>query len=152
MGPIQSSVNQMLGTAAIGAGFYAQSPVGKRMAELRQLNLQEQVLNKKREALSKHITDKPSEIIEGDGFKAEAIKVSNEERKQDAALLQEKAEIAKKRFELKPTSENFTAQEQAAEIAERSMQAEKARKQAQEELMNKPRIYDAQGNIINRSK
>ena len=47
MASIQQSFNQMLMSAQFGAGLYAHSPAGKRMAEVRDIGTEQKVLTKR---------------------------------------------------------------------------------------------------------
>lgn len=134
MGPIQSNINQILGTAAIGAGFYAQSPMGKRIAELRQLKVRTPQVQKQYETLVKQTGDKPLESA------------SEGEREAYFNVVGQGRDIAKRRFELKPTNENLnryissintgiSKEEYAAEIAEKSMQDAQNRIKAQKDII-----------------
>lgn len=80
---IQQSLNQMLMTAQIGAGFYAHSPEGQRKAQIKQLEKEQSLLDKK--------------VSEG-------ISSTEDSRRQ--------AEIAEKLFNLNPTPERFDKSEE----------------------------------------
>lgn len=80
---IQQSLNQMLMTAQIGAGFYAHSPEGQRQAQIKQLEKEQSLLDKK---------------------VAEGISTTEDARRQ--------AEIAEKLFDLNPTPERFDISEE----------------------------------------
>lgn len=47
MASIQQSFNQMLYTGTVGAGLYAHSPEGQRMAKVKELSTEQKVLTKK---------------------------------------------------------------------------------------------------------
>ena len=47
MASIQQSLNQMLMSAQLGAGFYAHSPAGKRMAQVRDIETEQKVLTER---------------------------------------------------------------------------------------------------------
>lgn len=149
MGAIQNSVNNIIGTAAIGVGLYANSPIGQRMAELRTLKTREKAVNKQYSALMNRAEDKPG---------AESTMDPAEAAVYDSIVTQGR-EIAKKRFELEPSDINLqrfnnalttgiTSQEWAAAQAQASMEAAQAQKQAQQELANKPRLIDQYGNDL----
>lgn len=146
MGPIQSSVNQMIGTAAIGAGLYAQSPVGKRMAELRQLKVQTPLVEKQADEFYEQVQDKVGNVPDISN-KEDLDKLTPSEREVAFNIVEQGRSIAKRRFELQPTAENMvrmqnsistgmSRQEYAAQQAEESMQAERDRIQAQKDLIN----------------
>lgn len=60
MASIQQSLNQMLVTAGVGAGLYAQSPAGKEAAEVRNIKRNMPKLEKQIEEASAGVTKEPS--------------------------------------------------------------------------------------------
>lgn len=96
MASIQQALNNMLSTAGIAAGFYAHSPEGQKHAELRQLEKEQSLLDKK---------------------VAEGLSSTEDARKQ--------AEIADKLFNLDPTSERLNISEEYTGKWEKTRKASK---------------------------
>lgn len=87
---IQSSLNQLLGTATIGAGLYTQSPIGKEQTELRQLRHQYRTAERSFNEATEAITPEAS-------LSEEAI-----QRRADVL-----AKTSGRISELKPTAKNL---------------------------------------------
>lgn len=89
MGSIQSSVNQILGQAAILSALHAHSPAGKAKAELRTLNQKEKTL---------------STMYKAGVQKSQATGIEDTET--FGEVNRQQSEINKRRFELRPTMKN----------------------------------------------
>lgn len=148
MGEIQSNINSLINTASIGIGLYAHSPMGQRMAELRNLKQREIAIKARQAAIT----------ASGENMPNDSAVTPGQQAAMDAVITQGR-DVAKRRFELSPTTENLnrynnslttgmTSQEMAAAQAQASTLAAQAQRQAQQELANKPKIFDQHGNDI----
>lgn len=96
MASIQQALNNMLSTAGVAAGFYAHSPEGHKRAEIKQLEKEQSLLDKK---------------------VAEGISSTEDVRRQ--------AEIADKLFTFNPTPERLDISEEYAGKWEKARKASK---------------------------
>lgn len=92
MANIQQSLNQMLMSAQVGAGFYAHTPMGQRMGQLKELS-------RKEEKINKQIKVEGQEEFIGSEWPTVA--------KNYGRQLGELTDIAKQRYELDPTEKAF---------------------------------------------
>lgn len=102
MGPIQSSINQMLGTAAIATKL---SPAVKKAKELKGLEKEASTINE----LSKNITPELPKVRKNASIKS-IEKLEESQAGQQAVnldILKRRAELDKKRLMLKGTPENY---------------------------------------------
>lgn len=91
MASIQQSLNQMLMSAQVGAGFYAHSPAAQQKMELKQT----------KEALSKTLSSREMQQDIDDPSEA-----ATAEYRENLALGES---LAKKLYSLEPTEENYRA-------------------------------------------
>lgn len=125
MASIQQSLNQMLMSAQIGAGFYANSPAGKRMAQVKDIETEQKVLTERA-------------LIEGEGD----ISPKNYKKL---------GELEEKKFDLTGKEKYFN---KAIEYYEHEVEAEESLKKRAMEKLNqqtalKERFAKLEGGIEN---
>jgi len=90
MASIQQSLNQMLMSAQLGAGLYAHTPAAKSKAEWKNLEKRDEAVQKQLDIVEPKVGVEPSEA---DPVYTKAFK--------------EQTDIARQKYELKPTEESY---------------------------------------------